>query len=1206
MEFGIQNVKPSRNCFAQTNISKINMLPVDYVKQKMFPNSFIHFVKSLPLIKNPESLKNMYDHNEININNIVHDIVNCLLLYGLNIDQEPIQIFHFFAIQKAIYKSNRDPDFIYTRDDFADECDGLDFNFVSSDISKMLNAVSKYISFPLVILYYTSDGFVRFNLPNIDFTVADFIICLNDKLCIYLNFIKFCVTHPLDKYGEKWSSRLFFQIIDFIFIEDSFYPFIHFDSLADFTWTTANFPARLDSLTFPFHSVVGKSAILHGLIGTYSQIKHHLSHPEVKVNVIDNFDSNYPFIGVYLSKTAYIYVFLYLPNNEAPSHPLFKDVTKYAISFMNKICYRTLILAEAFNKVETIKSCSKYIPIYGFQPFGESRFLGNYESSLILQEKNTFIYRSTSIRSIEFESIYHFILWRMHMSHLYNITFEIANSKNKDENLLSSHFIYQNVMKDIYDFNSLIQNPSSFQHQYLGSKKLNCNVIKIYKFLIKENGHIFVEFSIKDNKFITYIFNSLNEYTQESVSEIQYLINNHLVCLKNQLPAFSILNAFNILKYKKIIVVSKITKYLVINILPYGFNEVFLPKPNFILNIMESKKHYIQCSFSTKTNILILLLKCENNDLYLYSLKISFNSDQIQVLAEKSLKSFISNFSMNLLNQWYLTSFILSPSGTTGLISFYQSINNIKTTFIATFDPNSLNFNRDFDIMENYFIPIFISDDQTSKILIFKGKNNLEFPKIYKYSNTAYTIIETSKNEKDSIGVCIFQNYIYFLYLNERNYKNNTIQLNDFLMQNNTNLNSNNVYPFTPTIILNLSIKSIYNYGICEIDKVANGYYGLNLVTIDIGFNTDDKSLMDDFNTLCDEILSKSTIKFEIHSHNNQYMDHDLKVPGKQKNILSIGKVEISKCVFFQFFHYILGSPCFLYLKYSSLLNEIYSSVKPSEVNSLIFNPDDISLSSIIEETFIRLKSKVPPFPLIRNLIDKGDILSHTIIGIDGCCHGMELKILNEYTGIQISIGKKFSSPKGSIRLGSKIVPTQFDRTKRITSLYLLNSISIEPLDNNSISYLALAFIHAIILNGVIVFATKNEIDFILQIFKKMKKILQLLNEIIPLRFNIFCQPFLLRLIFVCKIKETIKKDMEWFQTEIQKLMTDSGDIYSKFLTIDEFVLFSNDSNPNEIARIIPNIIHFPEENLNDSFTKIINVASLYGSIIENIHLLEI
>ena len=100
----------------------------------------------------------------------------------------------------------------------------------------------------------------------------------------------------------------------------------------------------------------------------------------------------------------------------------------------------------------------------------------------------------------------------------------------------------------------------------------------------------------------------------------------------------------------------------------------------------------------------------------------------------------------------------------------------------------------------------------------------------------------------------------------------------------------------------------------------------------------------------------------------------------------------------------------------------------------------------------------------------------------------MKQNMLNEYTEIQINISKKFPFYNNSIIFGSKIVPTQFVRATRISSLFFLNSNFNEPLNHGSISYFELIIIYKFIFICIIAFATKNKIDFIVKVLRKNEK----------------------------------------------------------------------------------------------------------------------
>ncbi|OHT11777.1 hypothetical protein TRFO_18672 [Tritrichomonas foetus] len=432
MDFGPIKVTPSRKCFTKPDIANITMRSFDYVHQTKYTTSFITFVinsyeiKDTLIIKNvmPENLSDLYKKDEI-----INEIVLLFESRGIKFDKNPIPTDHFSAIQKLVFRSSGDPESIYTPETFSDECDGAELNFLSEHIHKYLTVISHHLDRPLVILYYTPLGFMRFNLAEIDFSEAEFLICLSGDLCILPEFSQFCITSPYELYGERRAGFSFFPIIKFQLISGIFQPIFDDSSIAHFTTNCTSFPTRLDSLAFPYDSISGRTVILIGLIGTYSDIKKHLSHPDVKVDVIEYFDNIHPFIGIYTSKTSFIYMFLYIPHDFPPNHPLFIEVTNYSVAFMHRVCCKTLFLTDE----EKHFNVTSEFTLGGLHKFYGNRILGTFNTSLILHNDLTNCVGKVGKDSILFDSCDEFLLWKFYISRRYKPTAVSSSSSINNE-----------------------------------------------------------------------------------------------------------------------------------------------------------------------------------------------------------------------------------------------------------------------------------------------------------------------------------------------------------------------------------------------------------------------------------------------------------------------------------------------------------------------------------------------------------------------------------------------------------------------------------------------------------------------------------------------------------------------------------------------------------------------------------------------------
>ena len=477
MEFGSINVVPERSCFVKSDIANIQLRSFDYVKQTKLTASFISYVQNCYEIIDeellvkivPEKFSDIYKQDDV-----IKEIVSFFKIYGIQIDSSPHPTDHFSAVQNSIYKNNNS-NIVYSREDFINDCqdeDEEDLNFTSKNIFKYLNIISVQMQKPIIALYYTPIGFFKLSSQILDTeTISNsyFFIILGQDVCFTPEFIQFNLIHPQESYGMRKAGLSFFPIIRFELINGFFQPIFSDHSFAHFTTNCTSFSTRTDSLSFPYDSISGRSTILVGLIGVYSTIVKYLSHEAVKINLVDSFDDTSPFIGMYISKTANVYIFLFIPNGLPPSHPLYRDVTIYATSLMQRICTRTFFLSEdGSNDSKLVVKSDFHIgnlsKLYG------NRILGSFDSSLILHCDPANFVGSFGKDFIRFNSCDEFLLWKKYISRRFQIN--PITSKKAQANSLSFNQLIQLIAD--HDYNS---NKTRMEKIITGNKNGQLNEI---------------------------------------------------------------------------------------------------------------------------------------------------------------------------------------------------------------------------------------------------------------------------------------------------------------------------------------------------------------------------------------------------------------------------------------------------------------------------------------------------------------------------------------------------------------------------------------------------------------------------------------------------------------------------------------------------------------------------------------------------------
>lgn len=521
MEFGSINVVPERSCFAKSDIVDVKLRPFDHITQTRLTASFISYVENCYEIMDtqllekivPEKFSNIYHQDEV-----IKEIVSFFKIYGIQIDSTPLPTDHFSAVQNSIYKNN-DSNIVYTREDFIKDCENdedEEFNFTSKNINKYLNIISIRMQKPIIALYYTPIGFLRASSQILDSeTICNsyFYIILGQDLCITPEFIQFDLIHPQENsYGERKAGLTFFQIIKFELINGIYQPIFEDHSFAHFTRNCTNLSTRTDSYLFPYESLVGRSTILIGLIGTYSTIVKFLSHNAIKVNLVGSFDDTYPFIGVYIPKTAYVYVFLYIPNDLPPNHPMYRDVTVYATSLMQRICTRTFFLSEDDSNF----LINSDFHIGGLNKKYGNRILGSFDTSLILHCDQLNFIGKEGKNFIKFNSCDEFVLWKKYISRRFQIN-PISSAKVQN-NSISFNQLIQLISDNDYSSNKL-------RIEKIINGKNNSKISEIDK-LIKQSYLKFSKDKSKENK------EDLLSFCKQKMDELTQLFNQASLWMK--------------------------------------------------------------------------------------------------------------------------------------------------------------------------------------------------------------------------------------------------------------------------------------------------------------------------------------------------------------------------------------------------------------------------------------------------------------------------------------------------------------------------------------------------------------------------------------------------------------------------------------------------------------------------------------------------
>ena len=380
MEFGKIYVAPARESLVRSDAGTVQLREFDYFEPTTMPPMFFSMVndcfrfEDYPLLDIilPASSKENYHEQELE-----KRIATLLKLRGVCLDAPPVLADHFVVVQNMIYEATQET---YTRDEMEQEFGVDEFSFATEDVLKYLRVIGERVEKPVVLLFFTEIGFFRVHDDDIDMNNAVYVIVVSKTEAFVPVPGKVKVLDPQNFFGERRAGFTFFPVIRFENVNGVFHPRFVESSIAHFLVNSTNFPTRLDGLTYPLEQLSGRAQRSVGLIGRNSVIKKHLSHPKMQVDVLD-VEESVPFIGVYLSKTAFVYYFLYLPDDLPPSNPLFVDVTKWASAFMHRVCSRTLFLTEP--TVFEIKETNR---IGGIPPTTGVRFCGSYSTALVVHQ----------------------------------------------------------------------------------------------------------------------------------------------------------------------------------------------------------------------------------------------------------------------------------------------------------------------------------------------------------------------------------------------------------------------------------------------------------------------------------------------------------------------------------------------------------------------------------------------------------------------------------------------------------------------------------------------------------------------------------------------------------------------------------------------------------------------------------------------------
>ena len=410
MEFGQIFVAPARGNFVKSDVDDVPMREFDYFEPTTMPPMFFSMVNQSFRLEDYPLLDAIIPTHSSNSSEIMKRVTTQLQLRGISFNTAPEFSDHFFVLQTLINEATGES---YTMSDFSNDFDSDFFSFASEKCLKYIRTFSEKNQKPIVLLFFTEIGFFRVHDDDIDFTEADFVVVISKEEAFIPLPGKIKVLTPQNFVGERRAGFTFFPVIRFETVGGKFYPEFVNSSIAHFVTNSTNVFTRLDQLGFPFEQVSGRSTRFFGLIGRYSTIKKHLSHPNVQVAVLDFHDSS-PFIGVYLSKTAYIYVFLYLPDDQPPNNPLFIEVTQWASAFMHRVCARTLFLTEP--DTFTIKETNV---IGGLPPSTSVRFCGSFGTSLVLHELFVNCMGSMGKDTIIFQNVDEIRMWRDYVCRRY-------------------------------------------------------------------------------------------------------------------------------------------------------------------------------------------------------------------------------------------------------------------------------------------------------------------------------------------------------------------------------------------------------------------------------------------------------------------------------------------------------------------------------------------------------------------------------------------------------------------------------------------------------------------------------------------------------------------------------------------------------------------------------------------------------------------
>ena len=237
----------------------------------------------------------------------------------------------------------------------------------------------------------------------------------------------------------------------------------------------------------------------------------------------------------------------------------------------------------------------------------------------------------------------------------------------------------------------------------------------------------------------------------------------------------------------------------------------------------------------------------------------------------------------------------------------------------------------------------------------------------------------------------------------------------------------------------------------------------------------------------------------------------------------------------------------------------------------------------------------MPPFTLLREVISRGEIFSRNITTVnmqDADGSG----IISAFCGLQFMEGGP-----GSVRHGSVLVPTEYNKFHKFTSYHVTNAIAYVPLCTSNESHCALSLIHAIAGSGIVIMCASS-VDFVLRVLRLMKETIPTVQSSCNIEFDVEH----LKLVLVVDLGMSELRTKTKIRDEIGILTAGLGeeDLFGNIMK-RELVLISNSYSCTKIASVIHESVGMEDLPMEENLNTICKAAALYGSFIDNIHLFE-